>query len=254
MKKFRSFLMFAAIAVASLSFVSCDDDPWDDPWNQPWDDPYGWYGDYNDWGWDNNYWNQGGNSGNQNDSRAMLARRLCGEWGGNFEYSYLNEDGNSRTTESYYTTMKFFQYNQNSNSYSGEGVETDYLKDSNGNPIDDADHKQVMEFSWYIESNGDIYIQYKTKNKSTFVLDQGSSQRGFYLGEEDGKNYDVFYGYMIGTGNVNGDVITFDFARLNDTNNAKSFTRSSEDTKSFGNGAFQKPMKGVAALQFNNRR
>lgn len=82
MKRMKSLLMLAAIAVASLSIVSCDDDPWDGPhsWR---DDPYGWYGDYGNWGWNNNYWNQGGNSGNQNDSRAMLARLLCGEWGGN---------------------------------------------------------------------------------------------------------------------------------------------------------------------------
>lgn len=41
----KSLLMLAAIAVASLSIVSCDDDPWDGPhsWR---DDPYGWYGDY----------------------------------------------------------------------------------------------------------------------------------------------------------------------------------------------------------------
>lgn len=115
----KSLLMLAAIAVASLSFVSCDDDPWDGPHSWP-DDPYGWYSDYDSRGWNNNYWNQGGNSGNQDDSRAQLARLLCGEWGGDFDYSYLNEDGNSRTTESYYTTMKFFQYNQNSSSYSGE--------------------------------------------------------------------------------------------------------------------------------------
>lgn len=254
MKRMKSLLMLAAIAVASLSIVSCDDDPWDGPhsWR---DDPYGWYGDYGNWGWNNNYWNQGGNSGNQNDSRAKLARLLCGEWGGNFDYSYINEDGNSRTTESYYTTMKFFQYNQNSNSYSGEGVETDYLMDADGNPIDDANHKQVMEFSWYIESNGDIYIQYKTSSKSTFVLDYGSSQRGYFIGQEDDKNYDTFYGYMIGTGNVNGDVIKFDFARLNEISNAKALTRSAAgEVESYGKGATQKPLKSVPATRFNSRR
>lgn len=175
--------------------------------------------------------------------------------GGNFDYSYINEDGNSRTTESYYTTMKFFQYNQNSNSYSGEGVETDYLMDDDGNPIDDANHKQVMEFSWYIESNGDIYIQYKTSSKSTFVLDYGSSQRGYFIGQEDDKNYDTFYGYMIGTGNVNGDVIKFDFARLNEASNAKALTRSAAgEVESYGKGATQKPLKSVPATRFNSRR
>lgn len=53
MKRMKSLLMLAAIAVASLSIVSCDDDPWDGPhsWR---DDPYGWYGDYGNWGWNNN--------------------------------------------------------------------------------------------------------------------------------------------------------------------------------------------------------
>lgn len=151
--------------------------------------------------------------------------------------------------------MKFFQYNQNSNSYSGEGVETDYLMDADGNPIDDANHKQVMEFSWYIESNGDIYIQYKTSSKSTFVLDYGSSQRGYFIGQEDDKNYDTFYGYMIGTGNVNGDVIKFDFARLNETSNAKALTRSAAgEVEAYGKGATQKPLKSVPATRFNSRR
>ena len=33
MKRMKSLLMLAAIAVASLSIVSCDDDPWDDPYS-----------------------------------------------------------------------------------------------------------------------------------------------------------------------------------------------------------------------------
>lgn len=43
MKKFRALLMLAAIAVASLSIVSCDDDPWDDPYSH-W---HGWGDGYN---------------------------------------------------------------------------------------------------------------------------------------------------------------------------------------------------------------
>ena len=174
MKYIKSLLMLAAITVASMTFVSCDDDPWYDP--------YGWSNNYGDWHWNNDYWNQGGNGNNQDgDERTAMAQTLCGEWGGEMDYSYINEDGESRSTDVYYTTMKFFQYNQNSKSYSGEGVETDYLLDSQGNVIEDK--SQTLDFSWYIEDNGDIYIKYKNSG-ATFVLDYGSSQAGFHLGYE----------------------------------------------------------------------
>lgn len=249
MRKMKALWMLVAIAMMSFTFVSCDDDPWDEPWH----DPYGWYDGYGDWGWNNNYWNQGGNGGNQGDTRTDMAQVLCGEWGGTMDYSYLNDDNESRTTERYYTTMKFFQYNQNSNSYSGEGVETDYQLDNNGNVIEDQ--SQTLDFSWYIESNGDIYIKYK-RSGATFVMDYGSSQAGFHLGAEDGKNNDTFFGYMIGTGNVKGDVIYIDFDRLNDTNNSKAATRSGDlakSVKSFGNAAYLNPIKGTSS-KFNNRR
>ena len=57
MKYIKSLLMLAAITVASMTFVSCDDDPWYDP--------YGWSNNYGDWNWNNDYWNQGGNGNNR---------------------------------------------------------------------------------------------------------------------------------------------------------------------------------------------
>ena len=248
MKKMRFMWMLVAMAMMSFTFTSCDDDPWDDHYH--WNDPYGWSNGYGDWGWNNNYWNQGGNGGNQGDTRTQMAQTLCGEWGGRMDYSYINEDGESRSTDTYYTTMKFFQYNSNSRSYSGDGVETDYAVDNNGNIIENQ--SQTLDFSWYIESNGDIYIKYK-KSGATFVMDYGSSQSGFHLGAEQGKNYDTFFGYMIGTGSVKGDVIYIDFERLNDTNNAKAVTRSSDSAKSFGKGAHQAPLRGTSS-KFNSRR
>lgn len=250
MKNIKSLLMLAAITVASMTFVSCDDDPWYDGY---WHDPYGWSNNYGDWHWNNDYWNQGGNGNNQGgDERTEMAQTLCGEWDGEMDYSYIKEDGESRSTDVYYTTMKFFQYNQNSKSYSGEGVETDYLLDSQGNVIEDK--SQTLDFSWYIEDKGDIYIKYK-KSGATFVLDYGSSQAGFHLGYEDKKGYDTFFGYMIGTGSVKGDVIYFDFKRLNDTNHAKAQTRGAGVTehKSFGKAAYQSPIKGTSS-RFNSRR
>lgn len=252
MKKMRFMWMFVVMAMMSFTFVSCDDDPWDDPYH--WNDPYGWSNGYGDWGWNNNYWNQGGNGGNQGDERTQMAQVLCGEWAGAMDYSYINDDGVSRSTDTYYTTMKFFQYGSNSNSYSGEGVETDYAVDldKNGNITHIYEDKsQTLDFSWYIESNGDIYIKYK-KSGATFVMDYGSSQAGFHLGAEQGKKYDTFFGYMIGTGNIKGDVIYIDFERMNDTNYAKAVTRSA-DAKSYGKGATQAPLKGTTS-NLNNRR
>lgn len=60
---------------------------------------------------------------------------------------------------------------------------------------------------------------------------------------------------MIGTGSVKGDVIYFDFKRLNDTNHAKAQTRGAGVTehKSFGKVAYQSPIKGTSS-RFNSRR
>lgn len=64
MKKFKQIWMWMAIAVASFSFTSCDDDDY-------------WYDDYNHggWGWNQDYWNNGSNS-SQNNYLLSEARRL----------------------------------------------------------------------------------------------------------------------------------------------------------------------------------
>lgn len=54
MKKFNRIWMWMAIATASFSFTSCDDDDY-------WHDDYYWYDDYNHggWGWNQGDWNNG---------------------------------------------------------------------------------------------------------------------------------------------------------------------------------------------------
>lgn len=52
MKNIKSLLMLAAITVASMTFVSCDDDPW---YDGCWHDPYDWSYNYGDWNWNNDY-------------------------------------------------------------------------------------------------------------------------------------------------------------------------------------------------------
>ena len=77
MKNIKSLLMLAAITVASMTFVSCDDDPW---YDGCWHDPYDWSYNYGDWNWNNDYWNQGGNGNNQGgDERTAMAQTLCGD-------------------------------------------------------------------------------------------------------------------------------------------------------------------------------
>lgn len=246
MRKMKTMMVVVAIA-ASFTFTSCDDDSW---YDGRWNDPYGWYDNYggSNWGWDNGYWN--GHQDASSSTLSDMASTLCGQWAGDMSYSYINDDGNSRTTERYYTDMKFFQYNNSNSSLSGDGVETDYLLDDSGNITDQS---QALDFKWYIDDNGDIYIRY-TKSGATFVLDYGSSQTGFHLGQESNKNVDTFYGYMIGTGNVKGDVIYFDFERQNSLSRSVSQSQNSENKSgSFGNGAVQRPLKATSS-KFDGHR
>lgn len=246
MKKMKFLLALAVTAAMSFTFTSCDNDPWDGPRN--WRDPYAWYGDYggNSWRWDDNSWSNN-TQGSQDNTLTAMAQTLCGEWEGRMDYSYLNNDGNSRTTEVYLTNMKFFQYNGSQNALSGNGIETDYELDTNGNTTGKS---QTLEFSWYIENNGDIYIKY-TNTGATFVMDYGSSQAGFHLGKEAGKNVDTFYGYIIGTGNVKGDIIHIDFERKNQMT-TKAIDGETTQTN-FGKGAIYQPLRGTTS-KLNNRR
>lgn len=243
MKKVYSLLTMAVIAAMSLTMTSCDgDDYWDDP--HGWDDPYGWYNHYDDWGWNNNDWNNGSQGGSQNSDLVDMARLLTGEWYGPVTYSTLSNDGQSRETYEFYADMKFFQYAYSRDALSGEGTEEDYVYNNDGSVA----KQQHLEFSWYIDDNYDIYIKYKNSG-ATFVMDYGSSQSGFHLGYEKGHDQDTFWGYMIGTGSSKGDVIHIDLERVNQTSQAKSFgsSKASEKTvkssSSFGKGATIKPLK-----------
>lgn len=247
MKKVYSLLTMAVIAAMSLTMTSCDGDDY-------WYDPYGWYDHYDDWGWNNNDWNNGWQGGSQNNGLVEEAQLLTGEWYGPVTYSYLSDDGQSRQTNEFYADMKFFQYANTRDALSGEGVETDYKYNDDGSVAD----QQTLEFKWYIDDNYDIYIQYKNSG-ATFVMDHGSSQAGFHLGAEKGYDVDTFWGYMIGTGKVKGDVIYIDLKRVNQTSQAKAFgsSKASEKTvkssSSFGMGATIKPLKADSS-RLNNRR
>lgn len=251
MKKVYSLLTMAVIAAMSLTLTSCDDDYWDDPYG--WNDPYGWYDHYNDWGWNNNDWNNGSQGGSQNSDLVDMARLLTGEWYGPVTYSYLSDDGQSRQTNEFYADMKFFQYANTRDALSGEGVETDYVYNDDGSVAD----QQTLEFKWYIDDNYDIYIQYKNSG-ATFVMDHGSSQAGFHLGAEKGYDVDTFWGYMIGTGKVKGDIIYIDLLRQNTVNNSKvAKVQAKDGTKkmvSFGDSSRVYPLLKATAVQLNHRR
>lgn len=203
MKKFNRIWMWMAIAAASFSFTSCDDDDY-------------WYDDYNHggWGWNQDYWNNGPNS-SQNNYLLSEAQTLIGDWRGSVLLSELAEDGQSRDNYSFNAEMTFYQTGNKVNTLCGDGVEVDYADDGSNEPL-------TLKFTWYIDNNGDIYIRYN-KSGFTYVMDLGSSQSGFYLGEEKGR--DVFYGYMIGTGAAKGDVMQIDLERY-DPSGARKKTRS----------------------------
>ena len=245
MKKVYSLLTMAVIAAMSLTLTSCDGDDY-------WYDPYGWYDHYDDWGWNNDDWNQG-QQGSQDNTLLAMAQTLTGEWEGTMKDSWLNDEGTQRNTDEFDVNMKFFQYSNSSDALSGEGVETDIRKNDDGSIAD----QRSLNFQWYIADNGNIYIKYKGTG-ATFVMDYGSSQVGFHLGEEQGYNVDTFWGYMIGTGNVNGEVIYIDLQRVNNTNanNAKANGPSrvmKKSLSSFGKGATLTPLKATS-YQLNNRR
>ena len=250
MKKMKSLLMLMAIAAASFTFTSCDDDPWDD--GHYWHDDYGWYEDYNQggWGWNQGDWNQG-SGGSQNSQLIEEAQTLVGKWYGPVTYSYINEDGVSRGKDDFYATMIFYQSGNKQNALSGSGVEIDDVYDEKG----EVEDSQTLEFTWYIDNNGDIYIRYN-KSGATFVLDAGASQTGFHLGAEKGKDCYTFYGYMIGVGKAKGDVIAFNFEEQY-TGLAKKQTRASAEAASsgntFGKSTGIKKLAG-AAKRLNDRR
>ena len=233
MKKMKKILMLMAVAVTSLTFTACDDDPWDDDY---WHDDYYWYDDYNHggWGWDQGGWNQGA-QGSSDRELLKEAHTLVGDWYGNVQLSELSSDGNSRNNYQFEANMIFYQDKNNSNSLSGNGIEIDYATDG-------SDDQQTLKFSWYIDNNRDIYIKYASG--ATYVMDAKSSQYGFQLGPEQGKRYDTFFGYMIGIGMAKGDIIYIDLER-NSSNGARASRSSTSSGSSFGKGASRTPIQGT---------
>ena len=246
MKKVYSLLTMAVIAAMSLTMTSCDGDDY-------WYDPYGWYDHYDDWGWNNNDWDNGSQGGSQNSDLVDMAQLLTGEWYGPVTYSYLSDDGQSRQTDEFYADMKFFQYANTRDALSGEGVETDYVYNEDGTVKD----QQTLEFSWYINNNMNLYIKYKDTG-ATYVMDYGSSQAGWHIGEEEGYNVDTFWGYMIGTGKVKGDILYINLLRQNTVNNSKvAKVQAKDGTKkmvSFGDSSRVYPLLKATAVQLNHRR
>lgn len=236
----------AVIAAMSLTMTSCDGDDY-------WYDPYGWYDHYDDWGWNNNDWDNGSQGGSQNSDLVDMAQLLTGEWYGPVTYSYLSDDGQSRQTDEFYADMKFFQYANTRDALSGEGVETDYVYNEDGTVKD----QQTLEFSWYINNNMDLYIKYKDTG-ATYVMDYGSSQAGWHIGEEEGYNVDTFWGDMIGTGKVKGDILYINLLRQNTVNNSKvAKVQAKDGTKkmvSFGDSSRVYPLLKATAVQLNHRR
>ncbi len=210
MKKSKTIMALAAMAVAAFSFTSCDE-PYE---RHGWNDPYGWYNNYNDWSWNNNDWNDG-TQDSQDTQLLNLANTLMGEWYGSAQFSYLNDDGESRTTKDFNVDMKFFQYGTSGKALCGQGIEED-IKYADDGTVSDS---QTLTFNWYIDDNGDIYIKYD--DGGTYVMDGTAKYYGYYVGYEKNNPKDVFYGYMIGIGQAQGKLMYIDLTRVNTTSNAK---------------------------------
>ena len=91
MKKIFTYLAAALFVATPTLFTSCDDDPWwyddDEPWWYDYDD-----GDY---GWNDNYYNNGGND-NDGSYAYNEAEVLQGEWDGTMVYT--NGDNGQRSS------------------------------------------------------------------------------------------------------------------------------------------------------------
>lgn len=220
MKKIFTLVATALLVAAPALFTSCDDDPWydDGPWygdNTPW-----WYG-YDDggYGWNDNYYDNDGNSSQEGTTVYDEAEILQGEWDGKMTYT----NGDTGEKSSFYANMTFVR--NNSNAIKGTGIEIDYTLDSNGK-IDQQN--DPLMFNWYIdEQTGNIYIKYtNTQNQSTYVMDKSATQHGFWLDEKTG----TFGGYMLGTNN--NDMIYIDLKRMQNRE-AKSLTRATTSTPRF---------------------
>ena len=225
MKKMNSLLMLLAIATASMTFTSCDDDPWHDPWydgpgnvDGPGYQPGGGGG-------------QGGDQPGGGESEATTADEadlLCGEWQGTMSYTYKNETGTGYDVASFDANMKFSRYK--SGDISGTGVETDYAYDDAGNVID----TQISTFKWTILDNFDIKITFDASGK-VFVLDSQATQKYFWLGYDDQSKKKRFYGYMIGNGDdAEGEEIRFNLEEVTSTSQAKTRAAEVSTNKSFG--------------------
>jgi hypothetical protein len=216
MKKIFTLVAAALLVAAPALFTSCDDDPWywygdDTPW---------WYG-YDDggYGWNNDYYDNGGDNSDEGTSVYDEAEVLQGQWDGSMVYT----NGDNGQQNSFYANMTFVR--NNSNAIKGTGIEIDYTLDSNGK-IDQQN--DPLMFNWYIdEQTGDIYIKYtNTQNQATYVMDASAKQHGFQLDENSG----TFGGYMLGTNN--NDMIYIELKRVQN-NSAKKLTRSTATTHTF---------------------
>lgn len=245
MKKVKCLLMLAVIAATSFSLVSCDDDHY---WN---DGP----------GWDRPSRRDDPQQPTE-DPLVLEAQTLVGEWYGPVKYTYLEEGGKTYGEDNFYADMVFYQStnsgqngSQNVNkSLMGGGIEIDYKFDDKGNVVD----QQTLPFNWNIDKNGDIYIQYQN-SAATFVLDASASQHGFSLGRYDGYKNDIFKGWMIGINNNEGDLIQFDFQRVETStgkarkSGSSSVAASESVSGTFGKGElFQMPKISIQSL--NHRR
>ena len=231
MKRFTHFILMLMVATSPLMMTSCDSDYWYDDSGYWYDRP--WYGDHTPWwygysngyyNWNNGYYNNGGNyngGGQQGNTLLDEAQVLSGKWTGQMQFT----NGTTGEQASFDVAMTFVQ--ANTNAIKGTGVEIDV----SGN------ERQTLEFTWYIDYNGNIYIKYASG--STYVMDISASTYGFRLEESTG----IFRGYMAGTNNK--DMIYIDLTR---TESAKSSTRASS-IRNFGNTDLQKQeIKGEKKL------
>ena len=187
MKTMRNLFVTGALGMLACTLNSCDEDHY-------------YYEERYDYAWrdrgDNGY-NQNNDNSQDNSNLVAEAQCLRGHWQGLIVYEYTDEQTGQRATAKFNADMEFDQYDNSTNPLRGRGREIDTA----------GEETQELRFMWYIEENtGNIYIKYDGSGK-TYVMDAASQEKGFFL------DSDNFYGYMIGVGMDNDDLLQFAFTR-----------------------------------------
>lgn len=173
MKNFRSYLTISLILAATGLFVSCDE-----PYTY-WDDDYYYGGGSHYWGpGDDDHGGQGGHD--ETNDLVLMAQYLHAHWLGNLTAHYKDENG-KMVSDQFQVEIEFDQ--ENSQATYGRGNELSYV---NGELF------KTRPFSWKIDNNGNISMNYDDGVKMNILWDDFELTTNTFVGTMTGVNVDEY--------------------------------------------------------------